>query len=458
MSKIVAVLIIIIILILGVIGGIYYYSTLPSPVDVSNVNNVQADVNQNLNNQNNQEQETVPEKVLVQTKIFSVMLPETWIFEEKQGIDSYVGEFRGDGLTLFFDYGWYSGDPSRGDNSYTTTRKNINGFEAKIFESSVNNDLGIYFNNLPDNNRLTIYGRRLDATQRQLVLEIFDSINFSRPEVLNAFQVCRNLAYGYELTYPAHWKIWTAASPEGKIISCSENLMSLTFAESDQTFSSVLPYITITVFDSDARLGTAYAEINSLDDYVQAQPLEAELRRSNVNGYDLVFEKNTMISFNDDLLFVVKHNLKEEEIFSSIDNFKFVEVADIVNRETISENQRQLAAKILADVKQIHTALELFYNDNDFYPANLPGGTKLGVDVKQLGKEGFNNTNFLYMGVVPADPRTPEHDYFYSNCSDDFVIRFHLDIDYDNVSSGVNYYSKEGISADLSSNLIDCTN
>ncbi len=33
--------------------------------------------------------------------------------EELQGIDSYVGNIKGSGISLFFDYGWYTGPPLR---------------------------------------------------------------------------------------------------------------------------------------------------------------------------------------------------------------------------------------------------------------------------------------------------------------------------------------------------------
>jgi hypothetical protein len=39
---------------------------------------------------------------------FSLYAPSDWEFHKKQGVDSYVGEFSGDGIVLKFDYGRYS--------------------------------------------------------------------------------------------------------------------------------------------------------------------------------------------------------------------------------------------------------------------------------------------------------------------------------------------------------------
>jgi hypothetical protein len=41
---------------------------------------------------------------------FSLNAPSGWEFHKKQGVDSYVGEFSGDGIVLTFDYGRYSND------------------------------------------------------------------------------------------------------------------------------------------------------------------------------------------------------------------------------------------------------------------------------------------------------------------------------------------------------------
>lgn len=65
-------------------------------------------------------------------------------------------------------------------------------------------------------------------------------------------------------------------------------------------------------------------------------------------------------------------------------------------------------AKRVADIKQIQTALELYFNDKNSYPA-LPAGATvqvLGVDVTCLGDGGLGTscTAPVYMGLVPTNP------------------------------------------------------
>lgn len=79
-------------------------------------------------------------------------------------------------------------------------------------------------------------------------------------------------------------------------------------------------------------------------------------------------------------------------------------------------------AKRMSDLKQIQTALELYYTDVGSYPdssGNLGEG-----NLTCLSNEGFeaapctgtNNSN-PYMGNVPADPSIPNAHYVYARTS-----------------------------------------
>lgn len=63
-----------------------------------------------------------------------------------------------------------------------------------------------------------------------------------------------------------------------------------------------------------------------------------------------------------------------------------------------SARQKSRDAKRLADVRQIMTALELFYNDNNGYPAGSPGTPPSG------GTPAFNT----YLAQWPAAPTPAE--------------------------------------------------
>src|SRR5260370_29076040 len=59
---------------------------------------------------------------------FSILAPSGWKFHQLQGVDSYVGEFAGDGVVLKFDFGGYS-DSFREEKKpgYVVVHKSIGG-------------------------------------------------------------------------------------------------------------------------------------------------------------------------------------------------------------------------------------------------------------------------------------------------------------------------------------------
>lgn len=114
---------------------------------------------------------------------FSLSLPTGWKFNDLQGIDSYVGEFVGDGTKLRFDFGRYS-NPLAEDNdpNHVVTYETIDGYKAKIVVPKVtdNGTTGVYFGNLGTQNRFNLYGNNLTASQQQTVLKIFRTIKFKK--------------------------------------------------------------------------------------------------------------------------------------------------------------------------------------------------------------------------------------------------------------------------------------
>ncbi len=74
-----------------------------------------------------------------------------------------------------------------------------------------------------------------------------------------------------------------------------------------------------------------------------------------------------------------------------------------------SARQKARDARRVADVKQIQTALELYYNDNNGYPTS----NVAALGGRCLGSNGFVAsgacTGTTYMGIVPFNP-SPETD------------------------------------------------
>src|ERR1700756_633311 len=64
---------------------------------------------------------------------FSILAPLGWKFHQLMGVDSYVGEFVGDGIALTFDFGRYSTELRKAKKpAYIITKESIGGLSAKI--------------------------------------------------------------------------------------------------------------------------------------------------------------------------------------------------------------------------------------------------------------------------------------------------------------------------------------
>jgi type II secretion system protein G len=84
-----------------------------------------------------------------------------------------------------------------------------------------------------------------------------------------------------------------------------------------------------------------------------------------------------------------------------------------------SAREKARDAKRLSDLKQVQTALELYYTDKNDYP-DEGGAVVLGsTNYICLGTNGFTATGQTacgdnpYMGLVPSDPQTTQ-DYTYT--------------------------------------------
>ena len=117
---------------------------------------------------------------------FTLSLPPSWKFNKLQGIDSYVGEFVGDGAKLGFDYGWYSNSLAEdNDPKHTVTYETIGGYRAKIVVPKVvgSGTTGVYFGDLGSGvqkTRFEISGYNLTTSQHETALKIFRTLEFKK--------------------------------------------------------------------------------------------------------------------------------------------------------------------------------------------------------------------------------------------------------------------------------------
>jgi type II secretion system protein G len=113
-----------------------------------------------------------------------------------------------------------------------------------------------------------------------------------------------------------------------------------------------------------------------------------------------------------------------------------------------SARQKSRDAKRVADVKQIQTALEFYYNDINSYPAtlNVVSGGELA--------SGSGATKIIYMGTVPTAP-TPfdgtctalnnPYAYTMQDSGASYTLAYCLGADTGEVSSGVHTANPAGI-------------
>jgi len=115
-------------------------------------------------------------------------------------------------------------------------------------------------------------------------------------------------------------------------------------------------------------------------------------------------------------------------------------------------------AKRLSDIKQIQSALELYYSDNNTYPVTANAIT-LGSSTQNglcgTGTTGFYANNAAgctaagttqYMGVVPAAPTPPTGNaYVYTGSATTYGITFSLEKKTGSVDTGTRTATPAGI-------------
>lgn len=106
-------------------------------------------------------------------------------------------------------------------------------------------------------------------------------------------------------------------------------------------------------------------------------------------------------------------------------------------------NARQKArdARRLSDLKQLQTALELYYTDATAYPATLSTGILGGAGGICLGTAGFSATagcGGAYMGQVPGDPlNTGANVYTYAAASSSYTVTASLETTMSGLSGSI---------------------
>jgi len=113
--------------------------------------------------------------------------------------------------------------------------------------------------------------------------------------------------------------------------------------------------------------------------------------------------------------------------------------------------QKSRDARRVSDIKQIQTALELYFNDENAYPIEAAAVTLGEGDQLVLCNVGWENvvsdcTGTIYMGQVPDNPTPNGADYVYAiSDGSTYAITFTLEGDTGGLGSGAHTASPSGI-------------
>jgi len=130
---------------------------------------------------NNNDNENSNELNIIEIGSYKFVFPIEFELIEGQGIDSYVGNVVGSGISILFDYGWYT---TPATNEYEVIENNINGHYRQIVRpyNSELNYTRLHMYKVSDSlespygyNSLTMLTNNLNLTEQELVISIFNS-------------------------------------------------------------------------------------------------------------------------------------------------------------------------------------------------------------------------------------------------------------------------------------------
>jgi general secretion pathway protein G len=107
-------------------------------------------------------------------------------------------------------------------------------------------------------------------------------------------------------------------------------------------------------------------------------------------------------------------------------------------------------ARRVTDIKQVQTALELFYAENTAYPtATVTLGTASGACLDTGSGSGFvasgSCSSSAFMGLVPSDPGSGNYVYSGAANGSTYTITFSLEGQTGSLASGARTASPAGI-------------
>ena len=117
---------------------------------------------------------------------YKFMFPTKFYIEESQGLDSYVGSIIGDGIEIYFDYGFYTG-PSRqlSNDEFEVFEDEFEGHYRQIVKpvDSKNQITRLHVFKISDSiginkeyDKLTLSVKNIEKSDQEMIIEIFNNI------------------------------------------------------------------------------------------------------------------------------------------------------------------------------------------------------------------------------------------------------------------------------------------
>lgn len=112
-----------------------------------------------------------------------------------------------------------------------------------------------------------------------------------------------------------------------------------------------------------------------------------------------------------------------------------------------SARQKARDSKRLSDLKQVQTALELYFTDNNSYPIAAVAVELGTTGYTCLGSSGFSGscTGTVYMGLVPAEPSPASGGYMYTGSTTSYSITATLEGTINDLGPGTVTASQNGL-------------
>lgn len=89
-------------------------------------------------------------------------------------------------------------------------------------------------------------------------------------------------------------------------------------------------------------------------------------------------------------------------------------LATLVLANLNSARERARDAERKSDLRNIQTALRLYYNDNGGYPTSSGGSINGCNGTSCVWGSAWIDGNITYMNILPVDPLSPAQDYVYT--------------------------------------------